>query len=154
MGICIIAVIAVLIFCIYEREGFSVFILLSLFSLCMAFILTGILNICLINVPQSPHLIAKTKQPLRTFEYNCFLVNTGKYINYIIDTEAGIEIKSVKTNDTVIHYTEGEPCVYTQLYTFNNKILNFFIINMYSKKAFYIPQDTTIANYYMNLEGG
>ena len=104
---------------------------------------------------QTSHFVEKSRKPLRSFEYNCFLVNTGDYINYLIDSEAGVEFKTAKSEYAVVNQiTEGEPFTITLVYNYTNPILRFLFANFNHKYVFYIPEDSTIANYYMQLEGG
>lgn len=154
MGLFIIALIVVIALEIKERDGISSFIagLFGMFTITL--ILTGVLNIFLEPMAQTPYLITSTKIPLRSFEEDYFLVNCDKRINYLIDTEAGLEMKNELIENTVIHSTEGEPCVYIQRYRFTNPILNFMVFNMHYKKAFYIPEDTELTKYYIDIKGG
>lgn len=154
MGLFIIALIVVIAIEIKERDDISSFIagLFGMFTITL--ILTGILNICLEPVAQTPYLVTDTKIPLHSFEENYFLVNFDRHINYLINTKAGLEIKNESIENTVIYFTEGEPCVYVQRYRFSNPILNFMVFNMHYKRAFYIPEDTELTKYYIDVKGG
>lgn len=154
MGLFIIALIIIILIQIKQRESIPAFIVGIFGMFTITLILTGVLNICLTSAPQTSYLVTDTKTPLCSFEYSVFLVNAGDYINYLTDTETGLEMKSEPVNNITIHFTEGEPCMYLQCYKYKNPFLNFMILNITVKKAFYIPENSLLANYYMNLEGG
>lgn len=150
MGLFIIALIIVIALQIKDRKNNNIVnFIVGLFGMfVIMLILTGLLNICLEeSVPQKPHLIRSTKTSLRSFEDGVFLISSGDYVNYLVDTEAGIEMRSEPISHTTIHFTEGEPCKYVQRYTYKNPILNFMVFNMITKTSFYIPEESPFPDY-------
>lgn len=155
MGIFLAAILIAIISFLYDRDTIGGLIARFFSFLFIAFILTIGLNIGFDGTAsQEAHILKETREELRAFEYNCFLINTEKRISYLVSTETGTEIKTINKDSAIINYTEGIPSVYSVTYSYKNKILNFILLNINTKKIFYIPENTSITNYYVNLKGG